>query len=64
MSKQIKVYALYQEKGRTIFVEFLLEYFREHILYSEEDIERIQNLDAYALLEITAVSDFFSKRNR
>jgi hypothetical protein len=42
---------------------FLLDYFREHILYTKEDIERIHRLDEHAILEITAVSDFFSQRN-
>ena len=42
--------------------EFLLDYFREHILYTEEDIELIRRLDERAVVEITAVSDFFSQR--
>lgn len=42
--------------------EFLLDYYKKHIMYSEEDIELIRNLARNAFHEIYAVSDFFSKQ--
>lgn len=41
--------------------EYLLEFYRDNIRYSEEDIAAIKALDAQAFIEINAAADFFAR---